>query len=470
LTAVFQTSKAAAKKKGQAAIETDINMVADDRTNSLIISASEYDTGRVKSLIKILDQEVPRGMGNIRVHYLQYADAEELAKVLTALPQDTQKSDDKGKPVAPVISKEVKIMADKSTNSLVITTDKQDYLALSEVINKLDIPRSMVYIEALIMEVKATKEFEIGTEWRVGDDSIGEYDGRTYGGWAGSVPGTSILPSSTNLSLPAGVSMGILGEAITIGGATFASLGAIARAYQSDSDVHILQTPQILTTDNEEAEIQVTDNIPYLTKEATGDQEYQTYEYRDVGLKLKITPQINRDRFVRLKISQEYSTISTGGDRPTTLKRAAVTTVIVKDREAVVIGGLVGDQISRGTTGVPCLANIPVLGWAFKSYSRDQDKTNLFIFLTPYVVQAPDEAKKIYEQKKGSMDRIEEGVIKMYQRAQPPITPTDTIFEDGAVNEGMKDQPEIDAPEEIQEPEEPEETDAPREIEAPGQE
>jgi general secretion pathway protein D len=245
-------------------------------------------------------------------------------------------------------------------------------------------------------------------------------------------------------------------------------LGAIARAYQSDTDVHILQTPQILTTDNEEAEIQVTDNIPYLTKEASGDQEYQTYEYRDVGLKLKITPQINRDRFVRLKISQEYSTISTGGDRPSTLKRSAVTTVIVKDREAVVIGGLVGDQISRGTTGVPCLANIPVLGWAFKSYSRDEDKTNLFIFLTPYVVQAPDEAKKIYEQKKGDIDRVEEGVIKMYQKTQPPITPTELRLEQMEEFEGVKAPQEIDTLQGIETSDESEEE--PKEIDAPDEE
>lgn len=420
LTTIFQTGAAAAQK-GAAAIKPTIKIVADERTNSLILAASEYDTERIRQLINILDQEMPRGTGNVQVLYLQYADAEELAKVLTALPSKDAKTDEKGK--APVISKEVQIVADKATNSLVITTNKQDFMALSDVIKKLDIPRSMVYIEALIMEVNADKEFRIGVEWRLGDDNIGSYEGRTVGGFAGSVPGDSIIP--TTASLPTGLSLGVLGEAITIGGVTFPSVGAIARAFQSDSDVHILQTPQLLTTDNEEAEIQVASNVPYLTKEASGDQAYQTYEYRDVGLKLKITPQINQEGFVRLKVFQEYSTLSEGSaaDRPTTLKRTADTTVLVKNKETVVIGGLVGDQIDRGTSGVPCLGNIPLVGWFFKSYTRTQTKTNLFIFLTPHVLEGPAEAKKIFDEKKEDMDRIEEGVIKMYQRMQPPVEP-----------------------------------------------
>ena len=268
------------------------------------------------------------------------------------------------------------------------------------------------------MEVKADKDFRIGVEWRVGQDDIGSYEGRTVGAFGGSVPGSSMIPSTA--ALPAGLSFGVLGESITIGGISFPSIAAIARAFQSDSDVHILQTPQILTTDNEEAQIQVADNVPYLTKEATGDQQYQTYEYRDVGLTLKITPQINQERFVRLKIFQEYSTLAEGSaaDRPTTLKRTADTTVVVQDKHTVVIGGLVGDQISRGTSGVPCLGDIPGLGWLFKSYSRSQSKTNLFIFITPHVIESPAEAEKIQKEKMGHIERVEEGVIKMYKKPE----------------------------------------------------
>ena len=141
----------------------EVKIIADERTNSLIIIASAYDTQKVKSLVAILDKEIPRGTGNINVYYLQHANAEELTKVLTALPEKTDKAAEKGK--APTISKEVQIVADKATNSLVITANKADYAVLEEVIKKLDIPRRMVYLEALIMEVNAEKDFAVGVEW-----------------------------------------------------------------------------------------------------------------------------------------------------------------------------------------------------------------------------------------------------------------------------------------------------------------
>ena len=413
LTTIFQPGRTARTKKGRAAVAPAIKMVADERTNSLILSASEHDTIKIKQLIKMLDQETPRGAGNIRVYYLEHADAEELAKVLTALPSKDTKAGTKGK--APVISKEVQIVADKATNSLVISANKQDYFALLDVIKKLDIPRSMVYIEALIMEVSTRRAFALGVEWRAADD-IGTYDGRKIGAFGVSGAGNLIATAAA----PVGLSLGVLGETgIDIGGVTFPTIAAVVQAYQDDSDVHILQTPQILTTDNEEAEIKVGSNVPYLSKESTGtEQQYAVYEYKDVGSTLKITPQINPGGFVRLKIYQEYTTVKEAGATPTTLKRSTNTTVIVKDRQTVVIGGLVGEEINKGTSGVPCLGNIPLLGWLFKSYTRSADETNLFIFLTPHVIKNPAEAQKIYEKKKEDIERVEEGVIKMYEKPE----------------------------------------------------
>ena len=410
LTTIFQTTSRTTRTRGQKSSSVaapGLKIVADERTNSLILIASEHDTLRIKQLIKILDRETPRGAGNIRVHYLQHADAEELAKVLTNLPSDKGKTAKKGK--APVTSKEVQIVADKATNSLVITGSKQDYQAIMDVVNKLDIPRPMVYIEVLIMEVSTDKSFNIGVNWQ-GADDIGSYDGRAVGAFAKS--GTAgIELTSTALTL------GIVGEAITIGGISYPTISAVVQAFQSDSDVHILQTPQLLTTDNEEAQIDVVTNKAFLTKSATGDQEYDAYEYKDVGSKLKITPQINQNRFVRLEIEQEYSTFSgTGeGDKPETFKRTAKTTVVVKDNDTVVIGGLVGEQISVGTAGVPCLGSIPLIGWLFKSYSRTRDETNLFIFLTPHVIENPAEAEDLYKEKRQTIDKLQEGVIKMYE-------------------------------------------------------
>jgi len=421
LVSIFQ--KATRRAKKGAPIGPVVRIMAEERTNSLIILATEDDTLRIKKLIRLLDKEIPRGEGDIHVYYLQNANAEDLVKVLAALPSEEKKQVAKGK--APVISKEVQIVADKATNSLVIKAKKHDYLVIEDIIKKLDIPRTMVYIEALIMEVNVDKEFRLGVEWLGMEDFT--YNGRKGGYFAGSggaggvgdysgIKGLSGIPPS----LPSGFSLGVVGEAITIGNVVFPNVAAILQAYQKDSDVNILSTPQILTTDNEEAEIKVGENVPYITKEATGDQTYQTYEYKDVGVTLKITPQINQERFVRLKIFQEVIKLKKGAEefRPTTLKRSAETTVIVKDKNTVVIGGIIGESTERGAYQVPCLGDIPGLGLLFKSKSRSRNKTNLFIFLTPHIIENPIEAKKIYDEKKEEIDKIRGGAIKMYKKPE----------------------------------------------------
>ncbi|MBW2567700.1 MAG: type II secretion system protein GspD, partial [Deltaproteobacteria bacterium] len=262
---------------------------------SLIIAASEDDTRRVRQLVDLLDKEIARGEGDIRVYYLQNANAEDLAGVLTALPSKKGTGPQKGK--APVLSKETQIVADKATNSLVITANKDDYLILEDVIKKLDIARRMVYIEALIMEVNVNKRFDLGVIWQTADE-IGSYDGRHVGGFVGYTPPTVAFPTIDPIEgvgkLPVGFTLGVLGEAINISGINFPSIGAVINAFQSDTDIHILQTPQLMTMDNEEAEILIVENIPFLTRQDQSDSgiDYSNYEFKDVGVTLKITPQI----------------------------------------------------------------------------------------------------------------------------------------------------------------------------------
>jgi general secretion pathway protein D len=163
-------------------------------------------------------------------------------------------------------------------------------------------------------------------------------------------------------------------------------------------------------------------NVPFQTRSAaeSGTETYSSYEYKDVGVTLKITPQISKDRMVRLVISHELTILdqlaTTSPDRPTTLKRAVDTTVIVKDGNTVVIGGLIDDATSETEYKVPCLGDVPLLGWMFKSVSSAGEKTNLYVFLTPRVVNNPAEATKIYQQKKDQIDNVEEGHIKMYEK------------------------------------------------------
>ena len=421
LVSLFQKKRIRVKKG--ASLASDIKIVPDERTNCLIILASEYDTMKIKQLVKLLDRETPHGEGDVHVYYLENANAEELVKVLMAIPSKQVKGVKKGK--APVVSKEVQIVADKATNSLIITANKDDYLVLEGVIKKLDIVRKMVYIEALLMEVDARKAFDLGMQWFIGDEKIGTRDGKNIAGFAGSTPSKNLFPSidpvTSTGKLPPGLLLGVMGEAISIAGIDFPNIGAVVKAFQGDSDVHIISTPQLMTLDNEEAEIQIAKNIPYLTSKNTSaaNIDYSNYEYKDVGVTLNIVPQINQERFVRLKISQEVAQVVEAESivgLPTTLKRVAKTTVTVKDGHTVVIGGLIDQALNESTSSVPCLGDIPGLGWLFRTTSRAEDKTNLFIFVTPHIIENPEEAKEIYQKKRDHIEKLQGDGIKMYDR------------------------------------------------------
>ena len=418
LTSIFQT-KAAQAKRGTSG-QAEIKIVPDERTNVLIILASEDDSERIKQIIGLLDKETPRGEGDIRVYYLQHANAEDLSQVLMAIPKQAQGTPEQGK--APVVSKEVQIVADKSTNSLVITAKKEDYRILEDVIKKLDISRRMVYLQALIMEVDTDKQFELGVEWQAAD-VVGSYTGGDSVSRNVALFGSSTTGGTVLTPLASGFSFGVLGEAITIGGISFPSIAAVVKALQSNTDITILSTPQIMTTDNEEAEIQVAKEIPFITSkdETTSGRAFTNYEYKDVGVILNITPQINQERFVRLKLTQEVSQVveeeSTQG-LPTTLKRVAKTTLVVKDSNTVVIGGLIDEVTTAGKTQTPCLGDVVGLGWFFKSISHKQTRQNLFIFLTPHIIENPKEAGEVYQEKKIEIEKMREGAVRLYPKKQ----------------------------------------------------
>ncbi|MFH1154606.1 MAG: type II secretion system secretin GspD [Pseudomonadota bacterium] len=409
-------------EKGKPDPDMIVKFVADERTNSVVVLASEIETARIKQLVSILDQKMPKGEEKIRVYYLEHAKAETLASVLQEIPSKTT-DQTQGKKVAPLLSEKVRITADKATNSLIIMAEKEEYPIIEEVIAKLDIPRAMVYIECLIMEVNVTNGLALGTEWRVGEgfdkDGSGNDQGVYFAGSGGngysnfnSIAATGVLPS--------GFSLGVMGKTLTIGGLTFPSLGAVVQAYQTDKNVNILSNPQILTTDNEEAVLTIGKNVPYQTRSAADNatDTYSSYEYKDVGITLKITPQISKDRLVRLNVFQEVTKLDSVNqstlDRPTTLKRLIQTTLIVEDGNTVVIGGLIDESLSRTNYGVPCLGTIPGLGYLFKTVSQGNDKTNLYVFLTPRVVKNPLEASAIYDIKKKDIDKLTSQDIKLY--------------------------------------------------------
>ena len=429
--------------RGKAA--TSLKAVADSRTNSIILMASGAETENVHKLIAFMDKDVPRGESNIQVYRLQNSVAEDLAKVLTSILKEGGAASGTaaaaGAKTAPttVVSKNVQIVPDKATNTLVVMAEREDYKIIENIIKQLDIPRPMVYIEALIMEVNANKDFKLGVEWR-GITEHGSIDGKPTAAFAGSggtgPSGTGsynildgLLTTAGGVTtgvFPSGFSMGLVGAGIKIGGIPFPSIGAVIQAYKTDSEVSILSTPQIMTLDNEEAEINVGSNVPYVTRQdqtnvgtGTNYTNYSSYEYRDVGVILKITPNINQENFIRLKIDQQVTKVQSGADeaRPTTLKRTAKTTVIVKDNETVVIGGLVGDSTDESTYKFPLLGDIPLLGWLFKTKTSSREKTNLYVFLTPHIVRTQADAAKLYQEKRETMGEVVGGVIKLNEKA-----------------------------------------------------
>ncbi len=413
--------------KGKPPIMDMVTLTADQRTNSIILLASKVETQRAADLIKILDQEIPKGKERIRVYYLEHALAEDLVKVLQKIPTEKKNaSKSPGKKAAAVLSEKVNINADPATNSLIIMANKEDYPVLEEVIAKLDIPRAMVYIECLIMEVNVSRGLNIGTEWQTSQAYSGGETGGTVG-FGGT--GTSGFTNSGSLGdLPKGFSVGVLGDAFTIGGVKFPDIKAVVNALQTDEDVNILSTPQILTTENKEATITVGSNIPYQTRSAaeSGTSTYSSYEYKDVGITLKITPRISKGRMVHLDVFQELTKLTNvnkddGTDRPTTLKRQIETTIIVEDANSVVIGGLIDETMSRSDSQTPCLGDVPGLGWAFKSAIEGKDKTNLYVFLTPKVIKSPLEAKTLYQDKRKEIDAIQGGEIRLFDTVEKVV-------------------------------------------------
>ena len=416
-----------------------LKILSYERINVIIVLADRLNTQMIRALVKTLDQPTPKGAGNIQVVYLENAQAEELAKVLTGLPTKPQ-----AKGEQPIISTDVKIVADKATNALVITAKPEEYQVLEPIIQQLDIPRKQVYVEALIMEVRASLQISVGVDWAGAEETdlpLGADDGVAFGGSRTS--GVSVLDEAGNLALPAGLTAGVVSFPVTIGGITFTNLATLITAAQTDNNFNIISTPQLMTLDNEEASVVVAENIPFSTRVDEGtavtDRAIQSFEYKDVGVTLKITPQINEKRFVKLKIYEEISRVVSETTQlsptqvvlaPTTTKRTAETNVQVRDGQTVVIAGLVGDNVDISTTKVPCLGDIPILGWLFRSEKRNTTRTNLLIFLTPYIVAAPEEADEIYLRKSKLMEKVKEGYVPAEDSVETPAEDSGQPAED----------------------------------------
>ncbi len=443
-------------------------ILADERTNSLIIVASENSYLRILELVKILDVPIA-GEGTIHVHKLQHADAEEISKTLNNLSKrggrsttgKKSKSSKSGGESASLFEGDMQISADQATNSLVIVSSLRDYMSLKAVIDALDTMQRQVFVEAVIMEVSLDKNRDLGIGVH-GGNIIGSGDDQSlvYGS---SQPGQDSNSFTQVFSVPmlSGLAAGLSGPELEgsedLIGMSIPAFGVALHALQTNSDVNVLSTPNILATDNVEATIQVGENVP-IQQGFNGSSMLSGMAGRagsegstanlgalggmlggyggmmggmmggigrqNVGITLKVTPQINDDNQVRLEIDLEISEVKsidpvTG---PTISQQSATTTSVVADQQTIVIGGLITDNQVETTTKVPVLGDIPLLGMLFRRKSSLTKKRNLLIFLTPYIIRSSDDFKEIFARKMAERrEFIERYTAFEYHRYDPHL-------------------------------------------------
>ncbi len=389
LTALQRTQPA---KKGQPAAGGPA-LIADERTNSVLLGGDRAERLRLRAVISHLDTPLERG-GNTHVVYLKYAKAEDMVKVLTGVSATIEKGQKKAKAPASKAF-DVSIQADESANALVITAPPDILRSLLSVVRQLDIRRAQVHVEGVIAEIRLSTAAELGVQWQVnaGSDK-GVAGGTNFSGTGSSIRGAAVNP----LSVGDGLALGYIEGTSTLLGTEILNMGALIKALASDNATNILSTPNLVTLDNEEAEIVVAQNIPFITGSyvntgaAAGQTTpFQTIQRQDVGLTLKVTPQINEGNAIQLDIEQEISNVSNetvkGAADVVTAKRSIKTSVLVEDGQIIVLGGLIDDQLVENIQKVPFLGDIPVLGHLFKSRGTRKEKRNLMVFIRPTILR-----------------------------------------------------------------------------------
>jgi general secretion pathway protein D len=441
-----------------------VSILADPATNSLLVRApTPARANLVRVLAAKLDQP-SAAPGNIHVVYLKNANAAMLARTLLGVagpdqgtPQGAQTLQSQmqtgSRPVGTTPARPLtgasatqgpvsgqiagaQIQADPATNTLIVIAPDLIYRNLRAVIDKLDMRRAQVFIESLIVEVTSDQAAEFGIQWQGG---LGHLQG---GGGTGALAGTNFGTTGQNIfgvaqnpaTIGHGLAIGVARGQITLPGVgTVANLQVLARALESMSKTNILSTPNILTLDNEEARIVVGQNVPfvtgqYVTPASAGGatvNPFQTIERRDVGLTLRVRPQISESGTIKLVIYQEVSSVQDTASAAgiITNMRAIETNVLVDDGAIVVLGGLVQDSVTSNTEKVPLLGDLPIIGQLFRFESRRQQKTNLMVFLRPFIVRDESAAGGLAVDRYDNMRRLEETAAPPRHPVLPDMQP-----------------------------------------------
>ena len=379
----------------------DVILVADKRTNSVVVTADEMSVERIRKLVAYFDSPLEQS-GNVRVVYLEYADATETAEVLTRVMQNIARLEAGG---TQRNGGESTIEADAGTNSLIITADTDEMAALESVITRLDIRRAQVLIEAIIVEMEMTEGQELGLQWLFANDS-GLYGGNISNSTAqqrrNAELAGALLPDNGSEVID---TRSVAGALASTPGATLGwgmvdeslTMTVILNALETQGNANILSTPSLLTLDNEEAFITVGQEVPFVTGSYTNtgsangaSNPFQTIERQSVGITLKVTPQINEGDSVVLDIVQEVSSISAqilAASDVITNERKIETKVLANDSDILVLGGLVKDDVQDSTQGIPLLSDIPLLGRLFRNDVVSVTKSNLLVFIRPTIIR-----------------------------------------------------------------------------------
>ncbi len=372
-----------------------LKILPDERTNSLIVLANPEDTEIIRGLVKELDVERPVEASNVHVIYLNHAEAADLVKSLSTVLGQLVSG---GK----IESREpLQITADESTNSLIVVASSQYFRIIEDIIGKLDVMREQVLVEFQIIEVSEDVLKEIGVDWATLDQAVAD----SVRGFALTNLGPRVEAASGDLE---GLAIGVHKK---VGGQT--TIGAVLKALEQQTGVNILSTPHVLTSNHQEATIVVADNVPYVKDSRVTELDpatptkIQTYDFKDVGIELTVTPHISPGDYVRLEVDASFSKLvpsaATGvisGDTPTTATRDVKTVISIPGGATVVIGGLIRDDKEIIEKKIPLLGDLPLIGGLFRLDRDHVQKTNLLLFITPHVLTTKEAIEQLTELKK----------------------------------------------------------------------
>ena len=378
---------------------TTLLLTAYQRTNVIIANGPSPTIHLLLSMIKLLDTPIPTEVSDIHIYNLENSDAETMAQTLSNLASTVPVRKEKPQEEASAaFSERFKVVANKETNSLIIISAPDDYEKIKGIIRELDLKREQVLVEALIVEITLDDEESLGFDWNAIID--------TGTGMSG------VVSSNTGLMAQSIQTGGLSGLTVGLLNGTIPSVWAILNANREKTNFKILSTPEIVTIDNQEAIITIGEQIPFLTSSRVDENNnvISTYDYKDIGIVLKLTPHINKNGYITMEINQQVKKLVEGStilENPSVYNREITSKITVKNERTIVIGGLIRDDTVNIEQKVPLLGDIPLLGLLFRKDTKQRIRTNLMIFITPHIVTDDETAQRVTEKKRSEQKEFE---------------------------------------------------------------